>query len=95
MCTGRGAVDTRIAANPKGFFAPEIKLSGLIIVTRVRGFKLHLARALIQLHIFRFFVWKALDSRGGFVGDVNVSTWLNTVKNQNIIFTIFRLRRNV
>jgi hypothetical protein len=24
-----------------------------------------------------------------------VSTWLNTVKNQNIIFTIFRLRRNV
>lgn len=94
VCTGRGAVDTRIAANPKGFFAPKIERSGLIIVTRVRGFKLHLARALIQLHIFRF-VWKALDSRRGFVGDVNVSTWLNTVKNQNIIFTIFRLRRNV
>ena len=53
VCTGRGAVDTRIAANPKGFFAPKIERSGLIIVTRVRGLKLT-SRA--PLFSFTFFV---------------------------------------
>ena len=53
VCTGRGAVDTRIAANPKGFFAPEIERSGLIIVTRVRVLKFT-SRA--PLFSFTFFV---------------------------------------
>jgi len=53
VCTGRGAVDTRIAANPKGFFAPEIERSVLIIVTRVRGLKIT-SRA--PLFSFTFFV---------------------------------------